>query len=142
MSEPAGTPPRELMARVEKWATEHGLSLSEAFVQLIECGLLAPPVVPRRNRGAPVQRWGDGAYLFLHGLVSQTKNELQDKNGPDLPCVSNRQAIEVLRKRFPDKWWSKYPVKTLLARFYAAQRRLHEICAAYDRDAPTTGNQD
>jgi hypothetical protein len=137
MSEPL---PRELMARVEKWATEHGVGVSEALVQLIERGLLAPTESPRRKRGHPVQ-WGDGAYLFLHGLVSQTKNELEDKNGPGMPRVSDRQAIEALRRRFPGKWWSKYSVETLLARFYDAQRRLHEIRAAYDHDAATTGNQ-
>jgi hypothetical protein len=140
MSELAITLPREIMARVEKWATEHGLSASEALVQLIERGLLAPPESPRRNRGHPVQ-WGDGAYLFLHGLVSQTKGELEHKNGPGLPRVTNKQAIEALRKRFPGKWWSKYSVNTLLSRFYDAQRRLLEIRAFYDHDAATTGNQ-
>jgi hypothetical protein len=125
MSELAITLPREVMARVEKWATEHGLGVSEALVQLIERGLLAPTESPRRNRGHPVH-WGDARYLLLHGLVSEIKGELEHKNGPGMPRVSDKQAIKALQKRYPAKW-GVYSEKTLVARFYDAQRRLRKI---------------
>ena len=130
------TLPRELMARVAKWATENQLGgAPEALVQLIERGLLAPTESPRRNRGHPVH-WGDGRYILLEGLVFQIKRELEHKNGPGKPRVLDKQAIKALRKRYPDKW-GVYPEKTLVARFYDARRRLYEICVAYDHDAAT-----
>jgi hypothetical protein len=101
---------------------------------------LAPTESPRRNRGHPVH-WGDGRYILLEGLVFQIKRELEHKNGPGKPRVSDKQAVKALRKRYPAKW-GVYPEKTLVARFYDARRRLHEICVAYDHDAATTGNQD
>jgi hypothetical protein len=137
MSEPAITLTREHMARVAKWATEHGLSASEAFVQLLERGLSDPP--EPRTRGQPVH-WGDGRYMLLHRLVIQIKRELEHKNGPGKPRVSDRQAIKVLQSRHSDMWGA-HPEDTLLSRFYDAQRRLHKICAAYDHDVPTTENQ-
>jgi hypothetical protein len=79
--------------------------------------------------------------MLLEDLVFQIKRELEHKNGPGKPRVSDEQAIKALRKRYPDKW-GVYPEKTLVARFYDARRRLHEICIAYDHDAATTGNQD
>jgi hypothetical protein len=97
----------------------------EALVQLIERGLLAPTESPRRNRGHPVH-WGDGRYLLPHGLVSEIKGELEQKNGPGMPRVSDKQAIKALQKRYPDKWGA-YPEKTLVVRFYDAQRRLRKI---------------
>jgi hypothetical protein len=78
---------------------------------------------------------------LLENLVFQIKRELEHKNGPGKPRVSDEQAIEALRKRYPDKW-GVYPEKTLVAHFYDARRRLHENCIAYDHDAATTGNQD
>jgi hypothetical protein len=138
MSELAITLPHEIMARVAKWATEHGLGASDALVQLIERGLLAPAESPRR--GHPVH-WGDGRYILLEGLVFQIKRELEQKSGPGTNPVSDKQAIKALRKRYPDKW-GVYPEKTLVARFYDARRRLHKICVADDHDAATTGNQD
>ena len=128
MSELAITLPCELMARVAKWATENQMGgAPEALVLLlIERGLLAPTTEsPRRNRGQPVY-WGDGRYLLLHGLVSQIKGELEHKNQPGMPRVSNKQAINALRTRYPTKW-GVFPEKTLVARFYDAQRRLRII---------------
>ena len=77
--------------------------------------------------------------MLLHRLVVQIKRELEHKNGSGKPRVSDRQAIKVLRNRYPAEW-SVHPEKTLLSRLYDAQRRLHKISDDYD--AATTENQD
>jgi hypothetical protein len=125
MSELAITLPREVVARVAKWATEHQLGASEALVRLIERGLLAPTESPRRTRGHPIH-WGDARYFLLEGLVFKIKRGLEHKNGPSKPRVSNKQAIKALRKRYPAKW-GVYPEDTLVTRFYDARRRLRKI---------------
>jgi hypothetical protein len=139
MSELAIALPRELMARVAKWATEHQLRAPEALVQLIERGLSTPP--ESAPRGHPVH-WGDARYMLLEGLVFQIKRELEQKNGLGKPRVSNEQAIKTLRKRYPANW-GVYEQETLVTRFYDARQRLREIHGDLERHfAATTGNRD
>jgi hypothetical protein len=117
--------PVDLVEHVAQWAIKNQLTPSEALRQVIERGLAAEGAPKaKRKRGQPPY-WGVLRYMFLYDRVPQILEELKANRKPYLPIVTVEDAIEELCKRYPE--YSRHPIKSLVARYYDAQKQLAKI---------------